>query len=85
LAVGAFLMENFDVGDSASRGNRHTVAALAAASGRTKTYYAREASIEHPGDLEDRDLAEQRLAKLRSGKGHAWSLDDLERQHGVAD
>ena len=35
--------------------------ALAARTGRTKTFYAREAILEHIDDLEDLYLAEQRL------------------------
>ena len=41
--------------------------ALAKATGRTKTYYAREAILEHLEDLEDTHLAEQTLERLRSG------------------
>ncbi len=37
------------------------LAALAQATGRTKTFYAREAILEHLEDLEDLYLAEQRL------------------------
>lgn len=41
---------------------------LAKATGRTKSFYAREAILEHLADLEDLYLAEKRLAKVRSGK-----------------
>jgi RHH-type rel operon transcriptional repressor/antitoxin RelB len=41
---------------------------LAKSTGRTKSFYAREAIIEHLADLEDLCLAEKRLAKVRSGK-----------------
>jgi predicted DNA-binding protein len=36
---------------------------LAKATGRTKSFYAREAIVEHLGDLEDLYLAEKRLMK----------------------
>ena len=39
--------------------------ALAQATGRTKTFYAREAILEHLDDLEDLYLAEQRLIDVR--------------------
>lgn len=45
--------------------------ALAKATGRTKTFYAREAILEHLDDLEDLYLAEQRLSDLRDGKTQA--------------
>ncbi len=41
--------------------------ALAKATGRSKTFYAREAILEHPDDLEDLYLAEQRLLDIRAG------------------
>ena len=41
---------------------------LAKATGRTKSFYAREAILEHLADLEDLYLAEKRLAKVRNGK-----------------
>ena len=40
---------------------------LAKATGRTKTFYAREAILEHLDDLEDLYLAEQRLIENRAG------------------
>jgi RHH-type rel operon transcriptional repressor/antitoxin RelB len=58
--------------------------ALAKATGRTKTYYAREAILEHIEDLEDTYLAEQTLERLRSGDEATHSLDDVERELGLA-
>ncbi|MDT0618702.1 TraY domain-containing protein [Salinisphaera sp. P385] len=49
---------------------------LAEKTGRTKTYYAREAILEHIEDLEDTYLAEERL---NASDALRWSLDDLER------
>lgn len=58
--------------------------ALAKATGRTKTYYAREAILEHLEDLEDVYLAEQTLESLRRGEETTHSLDDVERDLGLA-
>lgn len=58
--------------------------ALAKATGRTKTFYAREAILEHLEDLEDVYLAEQTLERLRSGDESTYSLDDVERELGLA-
>ena len=51
---------------------------LAKSTGRTKSFYAREAIIEHLADLEDLYLAEKRLAKVRSGKTKTVSLNAVE-------
>ncbi|TDX24788.1 RHH-type rel operon transcriptional repressor/antitoxin RelB [Modicisalibacter xianhensis] len=59
--------------------------ALAKATGRTKTFYAREAILEHLDDLEDIYLAEQALEQVRRGEMTTHSLDDLERELGLAD
>ncbi|GHC30413.1 type II toxin-antitoxin system RelB family antitoxin [Aidingimonas halophila] len=59
--------------------------ALAKATGRTKTYYAREAILEHLEDLEDIYLAEQTLERVRRGEMTTHSLDDVERDLGLAD
>lgn len=59
--------------------------ALAKRTGRTKTFYAREAILQHLDNLEDIHLAERRLLELRSGKSETISLDELMRKHGVED
>lgn len=48
---------------------------LAQQTGRTKTYYAKEAIIEHLEELEDLYLALSRLEK----PAKRWSLSDLEK------
>jgi RHH-type rel operon transcriptional repressor/antitoxin RelB len=58
---------------------------LAAATGRTKSFYAREAILEHIGDLEDIYLAEKRLEDLRAGRTKAVPLEDVMKKHGLAD
>jgi len=59
--------------------------ALAKATGRTKTYYAREAIVEHIDDLEDLYLAEQELIKVRAGRSKTVPLADVMKKYGLAD
>ena len=49
---------------------------LAKKTGRTKTYYVREAVMEHLEELEDIYLSLDRLEKF----GKRWSLEDLEKE-----
>ena len=48
---------------------------LAKKTGRTKTFYVREAILEHLDELEDKYLAMYRL----ENPGRRWTLDELER------
>ena len=57
--------------------------ALAARTGRTKTFYAREAIEAHLDDLEDYYLAEERMKGFRAGD--AIPLADVKRDLGLAD
>ena len=59
--------------------------ALASKTGRTATYYIREAVEEHLDDLEDIYLAEQVVERIRGGQEQTYSLDDVERELGLAD
>lgn len=59
--------------------------ALAKATGRTKTYYAREAILAHLDDLEDVYLAEAALERFRASGEKAVSLEDLERRLALDD
>ena len=58
---------------------------LAKATGRTKTFYAREAILRHLEDLEDLYLAEQSLAELREGRSHTYTLEEVVRDLGLED
>ena len=58
---------------------------LAKATGRTKTFYAREAILTYLEDLEDLYLADKSMKALKSGKVKAIPLDQVERNLGLAD
>ena len=51
------------------------LAKLAAKTGRTKTFYAREAILEHLDEMEEKYLAIDRLEK----EGKRWTLVELEK------
>lgn len=53
------------------------------AMGYTKAYYVEPAIIEHLKDLEDVEVADERLEKLRSGKRQTVPLSQLLKKHGV--
>jgi len=58
---------------------------LAKRTGRTKTFYARQAILEHLDDLEDLYLAEKRLANLHTGRTRSVSLDEVLKAHELGD
>ena len=58
---------------------------LAKKTGRTKTFYAREAIVEYLDDMEDLHLAERRYAALASSKSRTMSLEEAEQLLGLAD
>lgn len=58
---------------------------LAKVTGRTKTFYAREAIVAHLDDLEDLYLAEQRLLDNRAGRSESIPLEDVMKRYGLAD
>jgi RHH-type transcriptional regulator, rel operon repressor / antitoxin RelB len=57
---------------------------LARRTGRTKTYYAREAILEHLDDLEDLYLAERALERIRHGEERTIPLKAVLKRHGLA-
>lgn len=59
--------------------------ALSARTGRTATYYIREAVEEHLDDLEDAYLAEQVIERVRNGQERVHTLEEVERELGLAD
>lgn len=56
---------------------------LAKKTGRTKSFYAREAIVEYLDDLEDIYLAEKRLEDLRAGRSRTYTLEEVMERHGV--
>jgi RHH-type rel operon transcriptional repressor/antitoxin RelB len=51
------------------------LAELAARTGRTKTFYAKEAILEHIDEMEDKYLAINRL----ENPGKRWTLEEVEQ------
>lgn len=59
--------------------------ALARQTGRTKSFYAREAILEHLDNLEDLYLAEEVLNRIRRGEERTYTLEEVERDLDLAD
>lgn len=57
------------------------LASLAEKTGRTKTFYAREAILAHIEDLEDYYLAEERMKHYDPAK--AVSHEEMKRRYGL--
>lgn len=58
---------------------------LAKATGRTKTFYVREAILEHLDDIEDLYLAESRLIEIRAGRSRTYTMEEVEQRLGLVD
>ncbi len=56
---------------------------LARKTGRSKSDHVRDAIIEHLDDLEDLQLAEERLRELREGSNRTISIAELMKAHGL--
>jgi RHH-type rel operon transcriptional repressor/antitoxin RelB len=56
---------------------------LARRTGRTKSYYAREAILQHLGDLEDVYFAGRALERIRNGKDRTIPLEKVMKRHGM--
>jgi RHH-type transcriptional regulator, rel operon repressor / antitoxin RelB len=56
---------------------------LAKRTGRTKSYYAREAILQHIEDLEDIYLAERALTRIRNDDEPTIPLEDVMKRHGM--
>lgn len=57
---------------------------LAKRTGRTKSFYVREAVLEHLDDLEDIYLAERVLQRVESGEERTIPLKDVLKRHGIS-
>ena len=53
---------------------------LAKRTGRTKTFYAREAILKHLEDLEDVYAAERVLERVRAGKEKTFTLNEVAKR-----
>ena len=58
---------------------------LAKATGRTKTFYAREAILEYLEDMEDLYLAEQVLADIQAGRSKTYTLEEVKKELGMTE
>jgi RHH-type rel operon transcriptional repressor/antitoxin RelB len=59
--------------------------ALAKRSGRSKSFYAREAILEHLDNLEAAYLSDEILNRVETGQEKTFTLDELEKELGLAD
>jgi RHH-type rel operon transcriptional repressor/antitoxin RelB len=57
--------------------------ALARTTGRTKAWYLRLLITEHLDDLEDYYLAAHTAERVRQGKEHVYSLEEVEQELGL--
>jgi RHH-type rel operon transcriptional repressor/antitoxin RelB len=57
---------------------------LAKRTGRTKTFYAREAILAHIEDLEDAYLAETALENIRAGRSKNVPLESAMKKRSLA-
>jgi len=58
---------------------------LAHLTGRTKTFYVRQALERQMDDLEDIFLADKVMTRVQSGEEKTHTIDELERALGLAD
>jgi RHH-type rel operon transcriptional repressor/antitoxin RelB len=58
---------------------------LARRTGRTKSFYVREAILQHLEDLEDVYLAELTLQRIRDGEERTIPLEEVLKRHGLED
>lgn len=58
---------------------------LARLTGRSKSFYVKQALEEHVGDLEDLYLARKVAERVAEGRERTVPLEDLERELGLAD
>ncbi len=58
---------------------------LAKSTGRTKTFYAREAILEYLEDMEDLYLAEQVLADIQAGRSKTYTLEEVKKELGMVE
>lgn len=57
---------------------------LAAATGRTKAFYIKEAILSQLDEMENVYLAENTLENIRRGQEKTYTLDEVEKDLGLA-
>jgi RHH-type rel operon transcriptional repressor/antitoxin RelB len=58
---------------------------LASATGRTVSFYVQQAVLGHIDDLEDLQMAEQRIADIHAGRTTTVPIEDVMKKHGLSD
>ena len=58
---------------------------LAKRTGRTKTFYVRQAIEEHLGDLEDLYIAEAAYERILSGEDKTIPFEEILKRYGLED
>jgi RHH-type rel operon transcriptional repressor/antitoxin RelB len=58
---------------------------LAKPTGRTKSFFVREAILRHLEDLEDICLAEPSFDRIRNGEASTIPLEDVVKRHALGD
>ena len=56
---------------------------LANLTGRSKSFYVKEAIIDHLDDIEDIYLAEKRLEDIRAGRTQTVPLQEVMKRYGM--
>jgi RHH-type rel operon transcriptional repressor/antitoxin RelB len=56
---------------------------LAVQTGRSKSFYVKEAILDHLDDIEDIYLAEKRLEDLRAGRTQTVPLQEVMKRYGM--
>ena len=57
---------------------------LAERTGKTKTFYAKEAIIAYLDDLEEAYLAEEVLERIKNGEEQTYTFEEIKARHGLA-
>ncbi len=56
---------------------------LSAQTGRNKSFYVKEAIVDHLDDIEDVYLAEKRLGRVRTGRVQTITLQEVMKRYGM--
>jgi RHH-type rel operon transcriptional repressor/antitoxin RelB len=56
---------------------------LSVQTGRSKSFYVKEAILEHLDDIEDIYLAEKRLEDIRAGRTQTIPLQEVMKKYGM--